>query len=115
MARWVCLAFSLLWYSSKRLKSLLAISPAASSLVSWVIETIFTPTFLSIRSYCRNSNRSRKKRERLWTRDRLNRSRRLCRIGDHLLEYRAPVIGGRGPRLDILGGNGEVTRLAVRA
>jgi len=37
IARWVCFAFSLLWYSSNGLKSLLAISPAASSLVSCVI------------------------------------------------------------------------------
>lgn len=50
IARWVCFAFSLLWYSSNRLKSLLAISPAASSPVCWVIETILTPTFFSTRS-----------------------------------------------------------------
>ena len=36
-------------------------------------------------------------------------------IGDHLLEHRAPIIGGARPGLDVLAGDRQVLRLAVLA
>jgi hypothetical protein len=44
------LPFSLLWYSSNRLNILLAISPAGSSAVCWVIEISRTPARFNRRS-----------------------------------------------------------------
>ena len=38
--------------------------------------------------------------------DRVERGGRLCRIGDHLLEYGAPVIGGSGAGFHVLTGDG---------
>ncbi len=47
--------------------------------------------------------------------DGIERGRRLRRIGDHLLEYGAPIIGGSGTGFDVLAGNGEATRFAILA
>ncbi len=47
--------------------------------------------------------------------DRVERGGRLRRIGDHLLEYGAPVIGGTGTRFHVLAGNREAARFAVFA
>src|SRR6202790_4035846 len=45
--------------------------------------------------------------------DRLIGRRLLSRIGNHLLEHRAPIIGRRRAGLDVLVGDRQVMRLAV--